>query len=213
MTHSNHVAYGSWIFGFILLAFVIAVFWFAPDALPPFKQQILAFSSALVAGLFGFFLTGDIALLMRHKGSSTTLKAAGGIALFVVVLGWWQTSSAPVQAADRPPSLSMSPTSNPSMTPAVPSTPAQPVVTQQDSSIHARKDITIRASKEGAEANVITGNGQILKGNSTSGSLNQPTTVPTKSGISTDGHLIIESTGKNSSVSVITGSGQVQEAQ
>lgn len=215
MTRSNHVAYGSWIFGFILLAFVIAVFWFAQDSLPPFKQQILAFSSALVAGLFGFFLTGDIALLMKHKESSTTLKAAGGIALFVVVLGWWQTSSAPVQAADKPastPNLSSTlPSSNVSATTT--STPVQPLVTQQDSSIQAKKDIAIRASKEGAKTNVITGNGQVLEGKSTSGGLNQPAAVPTKSGISTEGSLIIESTGKDSKVNVITGTGQVQEAK
>lgn len=216
MTHSNHVAYGSWIFGFILLGFVIAVFWFAPDSLPPFKQQILAFSSALVAGLFGFFLTGDVALLMKHKESSTTLKAAGGVALFVVVLGWWQTSSAPVQVADKPistPTLSTTlPVSNTSTTPIVNSTAAQSIVIQQDSSIQAKKDITIRANKEGGQVNVITANGQILEGNSTSGGLNQPAVVPAKSGISTEGRLIMESTGKDSKVNVITGTGQVQEA-
>ncbi|QTR45083.1 hypothetical protein J9253_13845 [Thiothrix litoralis] len=86
-------AYGSWIFGAILLIFVFAVFWLAPDALPSFKQQILAFSMALLAGLFGFFLTGDMTLAMQHKESSTSLKAAGGIALFVLVLACWRGGS------------------------------------------------------------------------------------------------------------------------
>ncbi|WML92114.1 hypothetical protein RCF98_07160 [Thiothrix lacustris] len=96
MTRTNHRAYGSWIFGVILLGFVFAVFWLAPNALPSFKQQILAFSAALLAGLFGFFLTGDMTLAMSHKESRTSLKAAGGIALFVLVLGWWNSSAAPV---------------------------------------------------------------------------------------------------------------------
>ncbi len=216
MTQSDHVAYGSWIFGFILLAFIIGVFWFSPDTLPAYKQSILAFSSALVAGLFGFFLTGDLSLLMSHKESSTTLKAAGGIALFVVVLAWWQTPSAPVKAEDKSAgsltSSNTSPSSTASTIPTVISTPPS-VVTQQDSSIHAKEDLKIQANEEGSAVNVVTGNGQVLNGNSTSGDLHQPTTAPAKSGISTDGSLTIESKGKDSKVTVITGTGQVQEAQ
>ncbi len=166
MTKSNHVAYGSWIFGSVLLAFMLAVFWLAPDTLPPFKQQVLAYLSALLAGLFGFFLTGDIVLRMNHKESSTTLKAAGGIALFVLVLGWWQSSSAPVQA-----------------------------VTSANSGIEVQGNADIRTSHD-AKTKLQTRTGQIQQGaavNRTVEADKAPASV--NSGISVGGDLEIESIG------------------
>lgn len=215
MTHTNHRAYGSWIFGAILLVFVFAVFWLAPDTLPSFKQQILAFSMALLAGLFGFFLTGDMTLAMQHKESSTSLKAAGGIALFVLVLAWWQSSAAPVIAAEAPQATK-------SVEKAVVPKPSQPVTppqtqapkaaeTQLDSSIHSNKDAKIRAANEG-EANVITGNGQVVQGKQTAGEFKEQPATPSNSSISSDGNLVIEATG-NGKVNVVTGNGQIQQAE
>lgn len=215
MTRTNHRAYGSWIFGAILLIFVFAVFWLAPDALPSFKQQILAFSMALLAGLFGFFLTGDMTLAMQHKESSTSLKAAGGIALFVLVLAWWHSSAAPIIAADAPQATK-------SVQKAVAPKPSQPVTPtqtqapktaeiQRDSSIHSNKDAKIRAANEG-EANVITGNGQVVQGKQTAGEFKEQPTTPSNSSISSDGNLVIEATG-NGKVNVVTGNGQIQQAE
>ena len=89
------VSRGTWVFGSLLLAFLFCVFAFAPDALPEFRLRILAVSSALLAGLFGYFLSGDIGVnfdLARKHGEREVkrgIKATGGFALFVIVLYWW----------------------------------------------------------------------------------------------------------------------------
>ena len=208
-------AYGSWIFGAILLIFVFAVFWLAPDALPSFKQQILAFSMALLAGLFGFFLTGDMTLAMQHKESSTSLKAAGGIALFVLALAWWQSSAAPVIAAEAPQAAksvekAVAPKPSQSVTPTQTQAP-KAAETQRDSSIHSNKDAKIRAANEG-DVNVITGNGQVVQGKQTAGEFKEQPATPSNSSISSDGNLVIEATG-NGKVNVVTGNGQIQQAE
>ncbi|MGB5597220.1 MAG: hypothetical protein WBM66_00775 [Thiothrix litoralis] len=208
-------AYGSWIFGAILLIFVFAVFWLAPDALPSFKQQILAFSMALLAGLFGFFLTGDMTLAMQHKESSTSLKAAGGIALFVLVLAWWQSSAAPVIAAEAPQAAksvekAVAPKPSQSVTPTQTQAP-KAAETQRDSSIHSNKDAKIRAANEG-EVSVILGNGQVVQGKQTAGEFKEQPATPSNSSISSDGNLVIEATG-NGKVNVVTGNGQIQQAE
>lgn len=205
MTRTNHRTYGSWIFGTILLVFVFAVFWIAPDTLPSFKQQILAFSMALLAGLFGFFLTGDMTLAMQHKESSTSLKAAGGIALFVLVLAWWNSAAAPVVADKTQPNAAQP-------TPASAAPPApKPAEAGRDSSIHASQDVKIKAEGDG-KVNIITGNGQVVQGKQASGELKEQPATPTDSSISSDGNLVIEATGKGK-VNVITGNGQVQQAE
>ncbi len=94
------ISAASWVFGSILLAFVIAVFVFAPSELPEFKIRILAFSCALLAGLFGFFMTGDIGLRftsVQTKAGKIVVRATGGLALFVLVLWWWFSSAAPIK--------------------------------------------------------------------------------------------------------------------
>jgi hypothetical protein len=45
----------SWVFGFLLLTFLIWIFVFAPDTLPEYKQRMLGFSLALLAGFLHFF--------------------------------------------------------------------------------------------------------------------------------------------------------------
>jgi tetratricopeptide (TPR) repeat protein len=89
----------TWVFGSLLLAFALGVFVFGPDALPDHKQRILAIAMSLLAGLFGFFMTGDIGLELRWVASrfgEVGVKAAGGVALFVLVLVWWLSPLAPV---------------------------------------------------------------------------------------------------------------------
>lgn len=89
----------STVFGALLLLFLMWVFAFAPSELPQYKQRLLAFFCASLAGLLGIFVTGTIALKL---GWDTTrfgrigIQAAGGFALFLFVLIWWFSDAAPV---------------------------------------------------------------------------------------------------------------------
>ena len=98
-TKSQHRYFASWIFGTLLVVFFISVFILAPESLPEFKQRILAFFAATLAGLFGYFLTGTIGLTLsgvRSQFGEVGVNATGGAALFVGVLIWWSSPLAPV---------------------------------------------------------------------------------------------------------------------
>jgi len=89
----------TWVFGSLLLAFFVGVFIFAPQTLPEFKHRMLAIACALLAGVFAFFLTGDVGLEIKSIQSrfgDVGVKATGGIAVFVLVLVWWLSPLAPV---------------------------------------------------------------------------------------------------------------------
>jgi hypothetical protein len=99
MTAERHKAIACWILGGLLLLFHLLVFTFAPERLPEYKQRILAFLSAALAGFFGYFLTGSIGIkltALRTKLGVAKVDAAGGCALFVLVLLWWLSPFAPV---------------------------------------------------------------------------------------------------------------------
>jgi len=101
-SNDSHLSTPSWVFGSILLVFVLCVFVFAPNELPEFKQRILAFSCATMAGLFGYFMTGDVGLRfasITSRFGKVTLRATGGLALFVLVLWWWFSSAAPIKSS------------------------------------------------------------------------------------------------------------------
>jgi hypothetical protein len=92
----------SWIFGSTLLAFILCVFGFAPASLPEFKQRILALACSLCAGLFAFFMTGDLGVkvsVAQSKVGKIAVNATGGLAAFVLVLWWWVSPLAPVTAS------------------------------------------------------------------------------------------------------------------
>ena len=89
----------TWIFGSLLLVFFVCVFVFCPAELPEFKQRMLAISSALLSGIFAYFMTGQMKL--EIKGIKNILgnvgvKATGGTAVFGLVLIWWLSPLAPV---------------------------------------------------------------------------------------------------------------------
>jgi hypothetical protein len=89
----------SWVFGVLLLAFLVWVFVFAPDTLPEYKHRMLGVFLASLAGLFAFFLTGDIGLeiqSMQSRFGNLGVKATGGIGVFVLVLVWWWSPLAPI---------------------------------------------------------------------------------------------------------------------
>ena len=91
----------TWVFGGLLLAFLFAVFAFAPPVLPEYKQRILALCAALLAGLFGWFLSGEIGLrieALKSRFGDLAVRASGGLALFVLVLVWWLSPLAPIES-------------------------------------------------------------------------------------------------------------------
>jgi len=91
----------SWIFGSLLLAFVIGETLFGPDSLPPFKQRLVGFISAVVAGALAYLFTGELGIQLgwlSARFGQVAVKGAGGLAAFVLVLVWWQSPLAPVAA-------------------------------------------------------------------------------------------------------------------
>lgn len=103
LTQAQSRSLATWIFGGLFVVFLFAVFAFAPPALPVFKQRILAITSALLAGLFVYFLTGDLGVSIQGgKGrlGRLAVKSSGGAAAFVLVLVWWLSPFSPVESAD-----------------------------------------------------------------------------------------------------------------
>ena len=84
---------------FLVVVFHVRVLIFAPAKLPEFKQRMLAIFSALLSGLFAFFLPGTIGLKIEgieSRFGEINVEATGGVAVFVLVLVWWLSSWAPV---------------------------------------------------------------------------------------------------------------------
>ena len=110
-------AKASWLFGTLFGLFILGVFMFGPAALPPYKQQLLAYICALLAGLFGLFFTGSLLLdATLPLAGKWTIQGGAGFALFLVVLFWWQSPGALIHAEKEP-----GPTTN-QQSPAVPGT-------------------------------------------------------------------------------------------
>jgi hypothetical protein len=107
-TKAKQRSLATWLFGGSLFIFLIVVFIFAPPSLPEFKHRLLALLSALLAAFFGYFLTGNINIEIAKdsKIGQLAINAAGGIALFVLVLLWWMSPLAPttekVKVPDEP---------------------------------------------------------------------------------------------------------------
>lgn len=98
MSKSRFRRLATWIFGSISFALLIGIFLFGPRELPQYKHQLLSYFSALLAGLFGYFMTGSIGLVAETnlpKFGKVTIQACGGMALFVFVLLIWSTDLAP----------------------------------------------------------------------------------------------------------------------
>lgn len=85
--------------GLLLFGFLVYVFQFAPSPLSTDKQRILAIVCALLAGLLGFYLTGDMGLTLTSAETrlgKVAVKATEGLAVFVFVLVWWLTPLSPI---------------------------------------------------------------------------------------------------------------------
>jgi hypothetical protein len=82
--------------------FVYVIVWLPGENLPSFKVAMLGVSTALFAGLFGYFLVGDMTAHVEMKKSplgKATINATGGFGLFVFVLLWWYGSWSPTPKA------------------------------------------------------------------------------------------------------------------
>ena len=109
LTRTQHRSIGTWVFGSLLFLLLIAVFIFAPDTLPEYKQRLLAVACALLAGLFAFFFVGDLSLEVTANKTpmgELGIKSAGGLAVVALVMWWWLSPLAPI-ASDK---TSVSPT-------------------------------------------------------------------------------------------------------
>jgi hypothetical protein len=92
-------------FGSLLLAFFVYAYLVSPGGLPEYKQKMIAFASALMAGLFAIFLTGAVGVQIRSAQSrigTIGVRATGGLAAFVFVLVWWFSPFAPLKAVQDP---------------------------------------------------------------------------------------------------------------
>jgi hypothetical protein len=111
----------SWIFGGLFVAFILGVFAFGPESLPGYKQQLLAYICALLAGCFALFFTG--ALLLNADlpiAGKWTVQGGAGFALFLVVLFWWQSPTALIkkEGAGSPKTSTPTATASPTQTSA-----------------------------------------------------------------------------------------------
>lgn len=104
MNKRVHQVTATWIFGSLIFLFLMAVFIFAPDALPPYKHRLLSLFSSALAGFFAFFLTGTIGITGSPKLpflGQIGLRASGGAAIFTLVLLWWSSEFAPVKIEEK----------------------------------------------------------------------------------------------------------------
>jgi hypothetical protein len=94
----------SWIFGSLFVAFLLGVFIFGPNSLPEYKQHLLGYFCALLAGVFCIFFTGSLLLNAELPiAGKWAVQGGAGFALFLVVLFWWYSPAAPVKAAPEHP--------------------------------------------------------------------------------------------------------------
>jgi hypothetical protein len=104
-TNHEHRVLASWVFGTLLLIFFLYVFLFGPEELPRYKHDILKLIGALLAALFTFFLSGSIGIKDGEVHSALgrlEIRAAGGIAVFLIVLMSWASGDAPIKEQTGP---------------------------------------------------------------------------------------------------------------
>ncbi len=92
MAKSKHQKTAAWVFGSVFVVFLIVVYFVTPGA--SLHHPIIRLIGALLAGLFGYFVTGSIKLVANAAWSplgKLTIQAGGGAAMFVLVyFGWSQ---------------------------------------------------------------------------------------------------------------------------
>ena len=97
-TGSGDHRMAAWIFGGLTLLVIIYVVLLGPKELPTYRHQALGFLCAVLSGLFAYFFTGTFAIGGEWRPKAKlSLRAAGGSALFVLVLLWWHSDVAPIK--------------------------------------------------------------------------------------------------------------------
>ena len=84
----------AWVFGFCVFAFLVVVFWIDPK-LSATRARVACLFGALLAGLFGYFITGSIKLFSegsQPKFGKVAVQATGGavLSVFVFLVSSWQ---------------------------------------------------------------------------------------------------------------------------
>ena len=92
---------GTWVFGSLLIVFYLAVFLFGPSVLPSYKYQMLGIVSALLAGMFAYFLTGNIVTSVKGDVSGVGVRATGGAGLAIAMLLWWSYGPLRIQTPEE----------------------------------------------------------------------------------------------------------------
>lgn len=145
LTIAQHRSRGAWIFGSLLLALVIGVFVFAPNELPVYKQRMLAFGCAALAGFWAYFFVGALGLGVKSvqtRLGEIILQSTSGFGLFALVLLWWFSPFAPI-ATNKEPMPESRPTPNPSATPSpTPSSRPSPTMHSQPHAPTAKLPVT-----------------------------------------------------------------------
>jgi hypothetical protein len=101
---TTHQRVGSWVFGSLLLIFYMLVFLLGPPVLADYKHQQLGLMSALLAGLFAFFIAGDILTKVTwtpSAGVELAVRATGGLGIAALVLFWWGVGGGPIDSSSR----------------------------------------------------------------------------------------------------------------
>src|SRR5579872_68755 len=132
MTKSQNQQLAGWLFGSASFVFLIWSFIFGPNDLPAQKQLTLGLISAFAAGFLGYFITGTIGVDSANalaSGAKFGIKAAGGAALFVLVLFWWQPNRSPVQQEDRTAKKDFPQTEHSASTTTLPTISGQDLIT------------------------------------------------------------------------------------
>lgn len=80
----------AWIFGSILLLFLISLVFWNPSTLPPTSQKVIRLLSSVFGGLISGFFAGNLNLAGRiPKLNNITIGAVGGFAVFVLIFLTW----------------------------------------------------------------------------------------------------------------------------
>lgn len=137
----------SWIFGSLFVVFLLGVFLFGPAELPEYKQRILAYVCALLAGVFALFFTGSLLLHAElPMAGRWAVQGGAGSALFLIVLFWWFGPAAPVRSA---PTGSAGTDGTKPQTRMTPSAGASPRAPKEPSSVNPKNSAQAQPREEG----------------------------------------------------------------
>lgn len=100
MINWNSAASASWIFGSVLLVYLMCILAVVRNPLGVVKVRLIGFFCALLSGFFAYFFIGDTGGV---DFKSAKLQASGAVAIFLIVLGLsWRKEIFPADVAPLP---------------------------------------------------------------------------------------------------------------